>query len=187
MPLQYTPQTVLRFWSKIDCSGGPDACWPWITSVFDSGYGQFKVGQRNLRAHRVAWEMSCGEVPDGLFVLHRCDNRRCCNPAHLWIGTHKENMADMQCKGRAATGERNGARLHPDRLVRGDAHPARYVSGWSQGERNGGARLTVQQVQYIRDRYDAGGVTMKALGDEHGVSTQSIYRIVRRKGWRHVQ
>ena len=183
---QYTAKDVARFWSKIDRSGGPATCWNWISSTFDSGYGQFKVGERNLRSHRVAWEITRGAIPCGLFVLHHCDNRRCCNPAHLWLGTHKENMADMQQKNRAASGDNNGSRLHPERLVRGDAHPARRTVGWSQGERNGEARLCVADVIAIRARYAVGGITMQALGSEYGVDKQTIHRVVRRKGWRHV-
>ena len=183
MSPQYTPKTIDRFWSKVDCSGD---CWLWKHSTFHNGYGQFKVQERNLRAHRVAWEITHGGIPDGLFVLHSCDNPRCCNPAHLRLGTHRENMADMQRKGRAAAGDQNGSRLYPDRLIRGDAHPARRIAGWSQGERNGEARLTESQVREIRARYAAGGVTLQQMGSEFGVSGTSIKRIVDFKSWKHV-
>lgn len=183
---QYTPQTILRFWSMVDRADDPNVCWVWTRSGFISGYGQFKVKERNLRAHRVAWEVTHGTIPDGLSVLHRCDNRRCCNPAHLWLGTHRQNMADMQRKGRAASGDKNGSRLHPDRLLRGDAHPARSIAGWSQGERNGEARLTALQVQDIRAQYAAGGASFQEIGNAYRVSKQTIYRIVHRKNWRHV-
>jgi len=186
MSPQYTPKTIDRFWSKVDCSGGSDSCWNWKHSTFRGGYGQFKVQERNLRANRVAWEMTHGEIPDGLSVLHRCDNRRCCNPDHLWLGTHRENMADMQRKGRAAAGDQNGSRLYPDRLIRGDAHPARRIAGWSQGERNGEARLTESQVREIRARYAMGGVTLQEIGSAVGVSKNTIHRIVHRKNWKHV-
>jgi len=186
MSHQYTPKTVDRFWSKVDCSNNADACWPWKCSTFHNGYGQFKVQQRNLRAHRVAWEITRGGIPDGLFVLHYCDNPRCCNPNHLRLGTHRENMADMQRKGRAASGDQNGSRLYPDRLVRGDAHAARNTAGWSQGERNGEARLTESQVRDIRARYAMGGITLQELGNEMGVSKNAIHRAVHRKSWKHV-
>ncbi len=186
MPPQYTPKVVSRFWSKVDRSGGPDACWLWTTSTFGSGYGQFKLEPRNLRAHRVAWEITHGCVPDGLFVLHRCDNRRCVNPAHLWLGTHKDNMADMQRKGRAATGDANGSRLHPERLVRGDVHPARKTLFWRCGTDNGEAKLTEQQVQWIRTRWECGGVRLQDLAVMYGVSKQTIWKVVNRKSWRHI-
>lgn len=186
MSPQYTAKDVTRFWSKVDRSNGPDACWSWLSSTFASGYGQFKIEPRNHRTHRLAWEMTHGAIPDGLSVLHRCDNRRCCNPAHLWLGTHKENMADMQRKQRAASGDRNGSRSRPERLVRGDAHPARNTLGWSQGERNGGARLTVNQVYEIRARWVAGGVTLRMLSADYGVCRQTIFRAIHRKNWKHI-
>lgn len=184
---QYTAKDVARFWSKVDRSHGPDACWNWTTSTFSSGYGQFKVGERNLRSHRVAWEMSHGSIPDGLSVLHHCDNRRCVNPAHLWLGTHKDNMRDMAQKSRAAAGDRNGSRLHPERLVRGDNHPSRITpEKWRRGEENGSARLTVDQVRAILLRYTTGGVLARELSAEYGVSTTTIYRIVHGHNWSHV-
>ena len=180
---QYTAKVAARFWSKVDRSHGPDACWNWTTSVFSSGYGQFKVIDRNLRSNRVAWELTHGPIPDGMSVLHRCDNRRCVNPAHLWLGTHKDNMRDMTEKERAATGDRNGSRLHPDRLVRGDSHPARTHPETRQGERNGSARLTADQVRAIRMCYATGKESFRTLSLEYGVSKQTIARIIRRKNW----
>ena len=184
---KYTAQTISRFWSFIDTSRGPDACWLWTASVTRGGYGQFKVHPKSLKAHRIAWELAYGDIPDGLSVLHHCDNRRCCNPAHLWVGTHQDNMTDMRQKGRAAKGDANGSRLHPERLVRGDAHPARRIKGWSCGEKNGGGgKLTAAQVLAIRAEYAAGGVTMQSIGRAYGVDKQTIFRIVRRKGWKHI-
>lgn len=74
-----------RFWPKVDTSGGPDACWPWTASLNNVGYGQINEGGRGrpLLAHRVAWELAAGPIPDGLHVDHLCRNRPCVNPTHL--------------------------------------------------------------------------------------------------------
>lgn len=92
-----------RLWSKVDRSGGPAACWPYIGARMHNGYGWMGLGGRsdgNTGAHRVAWTVTYGPIADGLYVLHRCDNRPCCNPAHLWLGTQGDNLRDMAAKGR---------------------------------------------------------------------------------------
>jgi hypothetical protein len=92
---------VERFWDKVDRSGGPDACWPWTAFRYASGYGQFGVaGVAPIRANRYAWMAVHGRIPDGLWVLHHCDNPPCCNPAHLFLGTAQDNVDDMVAKGR---------------------------------------------------------------------------------------
>lgn len=87
-----------RFWPKVRRAGDDD-CWLWSGSLMTRGYGQFFWNGRPDGAHRVAWILTHGSIPDGLFVLHRCDVRPCCNPAHLFLGTHKHNMEDAQAKG----------------------------------------------------------------------------------------
>ena len=91
-----------RLWAK-DRSGGPDACWPFNGARMHNGYGHLGLGRNAdglIAAHRAAWIATNGAIPDGLNVLHRCDNRPCCNPAHLWLGTQRENLLDMVAKGR---------------------------------------------------------------------------------------
>jgi hypothetical protein len=120
-----------RFWSKVDHSSGPDACWPWTGCCSEKGYGQIGAGgsaRTALRAHRVAWELAAGEpVPDGLCVLHNCDNPPCVNPDHLWLGTNDDNVRDRNEKGRRARGESlSHTKLNPEavkviRFMRGRA------------------------------------------------------------------
>jgi len=92
---------VLRFWANVD-KRGPDECWIWLLSINKkTGYGQFSPTHSiNKKSHRVAFEISKGSIGDKM-VLHTCDNRKCCNPNHLFLGDQKINMADMVAKGRS--------------------------------------------------------------------------------------
>jgi hypothetical protein len=99
LPMSEKEQT--RFWSKVD-RRGPDECWPWRACILRSGYGYFtqERTRKGLRAHRVALMLSLGRDIGNLLACHTCDNRRCCNPAHLWPGTSSENRLDASAKGR---------------------------------------------------------------------------------------
>jgi len=85
----------------IDCEGGPASCWPFLGQITQHGYGHIRCGKRKtIRAHRWAYKHFYNKDPGELYVLHLCDNRTCCNPNHLKLGTHVENMTDMKNKGR---------------------------------------------------------------------------------------
>lgn len=131
-----------RFWSKVDRSGGPDACWPWMAATTSDGYGKLKARGRTWTASRLAWTLTNGEITPGLDVLHHCDNRLCCNPGHLFLGTNADNQRDMWEKQRARD-NRGRALKFP--------------------------RLTDEQVVYIRSE-SRRGVSRATLARELGIS-----------------
>jgi hypothetical protein len=141
------------------------------------GYGERYVGGRGgqrWRAHRYAWTQVHGPIPDGLNVLHRCDNRACINVAHLFLGTHGDNVRDRHQKGRDghASLERSGGRVHPERIPR--------------GSRNGSSKLTEEDIPRIRVRL-AGGETIRSVARSVGVSFTAMQAIAAGRTWRHVQ
>jgi hypothetical protein len=101
-----------RFWSKVDTR---DDCWRWTGTRTTDGYGWFWSGRRNIRAHRVAWEITAGsEIPSGMKVLHSCDDRLCVNPGHLRLGTQRDNLRDCVQRGRHPLAIRDACRQgHP--------------------------------------------------------------------------
>jgi hypothetical protein len=127
-----------RFWPKVVKS---DGCWLWTAGVV-KGYGQFWHNGHNQKAHRVAWQLAYGPIPDGLCVCHRCDTPLCVNPTHLFLGTNRENVADRQAKGRGnpPRGEavRNAKITDADALaIRADKRLLREIAteyGVSQGQ-----------------------------------------------------
>lgn len=89
------------FWARVDQSGGPNACWPWMGYRTPRGYGRLYCGSRTpVYAHRVACALAHGPIPPGMDACHKCDNPPCCNPAHLFPGTQDDNIQDAKRKGR---------------------------------------------------------------------------------------
>ncbi len=183
-------KTKERFWSKVDKTGGENACWLWQGSENEKGYGIFN-GQRT---NRIAWTFTYGPIPTGLLICHSCDvnypagnitYRKCCNPTHLWLGTNEDNMKDMVNKGRSPKGDRNGSRVHPENLSRGKYHHLTHCNR-ATGERNGQAKFTAAQVLEIRERYATGYCTIKGLAREKGVSPRTITQIIRKTTWKHL-
>lgn len=149
------PSIKERFWAKVDRSG---ACWLWTGGRRGDGYGAFTApGRNSYGAHRFSYELHHGSIPDGMCVMHTCDMPICVNPAHLRLGTNKENAADSARKARRPRGSRQSQ-----------------------------AKLTEGQVLDLRARYAAGGVTQKQLAAEFQVSHALVSFIVTRKVWRHI-
>lgn len=104
--------TVARFYSKIQPQ--PNGCHLWTSAKDGSGYGSFLAFGKNVRAHRLAWELVNGPIPKGMLVCHRCDVPLCVNVDHLWLGTNQDNMTDMVVKGRSTRGRKVTGKLRAD-------------------------------------------------------------------------
>lgn len=147
MPIEITREYLIsqrlsvtfadRFWDKVNKNSGfvPShcphlgQCWAWKASKFRAGYGQISRGstyRSSMLASRASWIINCGPIPDGLDVLHKCDNPECVNPDHLFTGTHRENMDDMISKGR------------------------NFIPTQPHGEDHPSSKLTQSQVDQIR-------------------------------------
>lgn len=141
------------FWSRV---AKTDGCWEWTAGRIPSGYGSSYYQKQRQPAHRVAWQLTNGPIPLGMFVCHRCDNPPCVRPDHLFLGTPADNSADRDRKGRA--------------------NPP-------MGERL--SNLTVLDVLSIREMHGL-GATVIELGRGFGLSPAAIRHIVRYRTWRHV-
>ena len=173
MPRQYrkTPAAV-RFWAKVDKSAGPEACWPWRGA--GERYGLFGLithgpKRKSTTASRAAWILTYGPLPPELQVCHRCDNPPCCNPAHLFAGTQKENIRDAVAKGRMCSGDRHHTRLNPQ----------------PRGGRNPSAKLSDDEVRAIRAICATGRLTQRAVAYRFGVAEGTVSAIVLGKSRSH--
>lgn len=160
-----------RFWKNVN-RRSPSECWPWTTKHDGDGYGVMSVRYHPVRMHRMSWSLAHQRlIPQGMVVMHKCDNPICVNPSHLHLGTAGDNTRDMFAKGRESRGDRHWTRLHPEKMFRGEA--------------NHNARLTTMAVRDIRER-TAQGAHRSELAREYGVTRQTIKQVVLRKSWAHV-
>lgn len=164
--------TPEEFWRKVDKSGGPDACWPWIGARKRGSYGVTSVDRQQMTCHRLAWIYTNGVISDGLIVRHKvCDNPACCNPAHLATGTHQDNSNDCTEKRRQSFGEKHSQAVMPNR-PRGENH---YAS-----------KINEDQAREIYRLYADTKTPLKEICDRFGVKKAAIRRIVQGETWKHL-
>ena len=153
---KYTPHNpIKKFWLRVDKQSN-EACWVWKGYCLPNGYGRLRWNKRLEYAHRIAYLLTYGELPGEKEVCHKCDNPSCCNPKHLFLGTHQENMQDRETKQRGV----------------------RY-----RGENSPHAKLTATQVIEMRRMYAASERTQESIAELFGISCGHVHRILTRKKW----
>jgi len=158
MPRKYTTEERINaFWNKVAITADDNQCWEWKAMLFPNGYGRMKVGGKDTLAHRIAWMHPNYIIPKGMCVCHSCDNPKCCNPKHLWLGTNQENTADKVSKNRQTMGESvNTCKLSPIQVVE------------------------------VRLRYASGETNSSKLAREFGISAAGMRLIIKRINWKQV-
>ena len=163
MEIKLSSKGIERFWNKVN-KKNDDECWEWTANTLARGYGRICINNKMYLAHRVSWVIHNGAIPDhnsyhGICVCHTCDNPCCVNPAHLFLGTNKENLQDMQKKGRLVN---------------------------HKGEKHGSHKLTEKEVIEIREKYIPYKYTQSKLAKEYGVTQVEIYYILKYITWKHI-
>jgi len=153
---RFTGSPTERFWPRVIKT---DTCWIWNGAKTPFGYGRLGVGEGWVMAHRFSWELANGPIPEGLFILHHCDNPPCVRPDHLFVGTLRDNTRDMTSKGRN--------------------RPPRGVL-------SGRTHLTETDVRRMREMYASGTYKQQQLADAFGIAENTVSLIVNRKRWAHI-
>lgn len=158
--LHHPENVAIRFWSKVT-KMGEDECWDWHGCLSDCGYGLMTHKRKHWKAHRFAYFLTYGEFDPLMDVLHKCDNPKCCNPAHLKLGTASENMRDAYARGRKIPWNPKGS-IHPM------------------------AKINEQQAIEIRTLFATGTFSKRAIGKRFGITASAVGSIVKRRTWSHV-
>ena len=185
---QLTPKDKERFWAKVEKLGNESGCWLWVGYCDASGYGRFGMKRGLYMVHRVSFWIAF-DIQDAL-VLHRCDTPGCVNPSHLFSGTQSENVHDMIAKGRRVKcfGEMNGSVKHPERVPRGDTHPARLrPERMARGENQGSAILNEEKVRCMRSIRATQKISLVKLATLFGVARETARNVLKMKTWAHVK
>ena len=136
-----------------------NTCWNWTRDVYNYGYGKLSIGRgKQTRAHRYVYIKQFGEIPEGMNVLHKCDNPRCVNPSHLFLGTQKDNVIDMMSRGRGG-----------------------YKTFF--GENHANSKLTMEKASEIRDMYKTGRYFQREIGERFGISQAVVSKIIMGTSW----
>ena len=155
-PFAESATAETKFWALCEKKSG---CWGWKGRRNKNGYGGLSIDGKEVLAHRLSYEINVGTIPAGMCVCHWCDNPPCTNPEHLFVATHRENIADRTVKGRG---------------------------GNHKGEANGRAKLGRDDVSRIRLMFRTGEYTKRKLSHSFGVTEQMIGKIVRGHAWSEV-
>jgi len=150
-----------RFWEKVNVTTNIDECWEWQAYVHPSGYGNINVNGKMRGAHQVAWELTFGPIPLEMLVCHICDNRKCANPNHLFLGSFQKNIEDRDMKHRGKI---------PD----------------NRGEKHGMSKLKREDILEIR-RMRQEGSTQKEIAVRFGIVRQTVSKILLGKAWDSIE
>lgn len=156
---EFSNSEINRFWRKSGVAAIEDKCWEWEGLITRGGYGRLYLDDYKIvvYSHRASYKINIGDIPDGLFVCHTCDNRKCVNPKHLFLGTCKDNLMDMSSKGRhSVCGEKSGNHKYSNDMI-----------------------LEIRRLSSI-------GLVQSEIAKKFNVNQAYISNVVRRKIWNHI-